>query len=255
MKLKSEIDNITLSYLKFQTPIENQRNIIVFVILFLDFLGIYPLLGDPFSFSYFIAAIIPVAIIHIWAIIYVVAPYKFEHSYYLLMGVYAIVNTYVFFLVTQKLLYLHIGATSLIPRVVGIVFFIGLIIFVNWLNLKALYSETYFKLQRKSSINVSWLAIGGLSYVFGQFVLMFVYSDSALMMIVIIGLSLLSIIIAYFSIYIHRYYFIKSNMEIIKKINPEFGLSKKEREVLFENRKTINIHNPSRKNKKRRKRK
>ena len=241
MKENSKIDNITLSYLRFQTPKENRGNIITFIILFMDFFGILPLLGEPFSYPYFLAAIIPVTLIHIWAIFYVVAPYKFEQSYYLLMGMYAVVNTYVYFLVTQKLLYLHIGITSSVPFIVGILFFIGLIVFMNWLNVKALYSGTYDKLQKKRSLNMPWLAVGTIGYLIGQMILMFVYSESAQMMILVIVISLLSVIIAYFSIFIHRYFFIKKNIEAVKQVHPTFGLSKKEREQWWEHRRNKKV--------------
>ncbi len=253
--MRPNADKITLSYLKFQTPEENRGNIIFFFLFFLDFLGIFPLLGEPFLYTYFIAAIIPVAVIHLWAIFYIIAPYKFEHSYYLLMGVFGVVNTYVYFLTTQKIIYLHVGLTGIAPRIFGIIFFLGLLIFVNWLNLKALYSGTYYKLQRKGSGNLVWLSIGALGFPIGQILLMFVYNERVVMMVLVIALTLLSIIIAYFSIFIHRYYFIRKNMEVVKKIDPRFGLSKKERGKRHENFKLVNVHNPSRKNKKRRKRK
>lgn len=257
MKEKANIDKITLSYLKLQSPKENRGNILTFFILFLNFFGLFPIIGDPFSLNYFIAAIIPVAIMHIWAIIYIIAPYKFEHSYYLLMGVYGVVNTYVYFLATQKLLYLHMGVISPVPFVVGIVFFIGLLVFMNWLNWKALYSGTYARLQKKGSGNMVWLSIGALGYPIGQLILTFVYSESVQMMIIIMLISVMSIIVAFFSIFIHRYFFIKKNMEIVKQISPGFGLPKEERSEVFKQRleQRKNTKNPSKKNRQRRNRK
>ena len=84
---QQNIDSNTLSYLKFQTPEMNKKNIIVFFIILLYFTGIIPIIGEPFSFSFFIAAIIPIALISIWAIVYVIDPYKNEKSYYLFFGI------------------------------------------------------------------------------------------------------------------------------------------------------------------------
>ncbi|MFJ7932763.1 hypothetical protein [Sporosarcina sp. NPDC096371] len=230
MNNKTTVDAITLSYLRFQTPRENRRNIITFFILFLDFLGIFPLLGDPFSYDFFIAALIPTVLLHIWAIIYIVDPYRFELSYYLFFGIYGIVNTYVLFLVIQKFLYFHLNVESKVPFLLGVLFLIGLLLAVNWINLKALYNGTYHKLQTKKSGNFSWImAASGLGYVLAQVMLTLIFNNSIKMMIIIIVLSLLSILPAYFSTSIHRYIFIRNNKDDLMKVYPQFALSKGER--------------------------
>ncbi|MFJ7970340.1 hypothetical protein [Psychrobacillus sp. NPDC096389] len=219
------------SYLRLQTPRENRSNIICFFLIFLYLIGLLPIVGEPFSFVYFIAAIIPIGIIQLWALIYLIAPYKFEKSYYLFFGIYGVVNTYIYFLVIQKLLYLNMGAQGRGPFLKGVLFFVALLVGVNLLNWKALYSGTYYKLQQKSTIPVSWLAIGGASYVLGQLILSFVYTDSAVFILLIVCISLLSLFTAFFSVYIHRYYFIGKNIELVMQMNPEFGmpLSKRHR--------------------------
>lgn len=149
MSSQAEVDKITLSYLNLLTPKENRRNIITFSLLFLDFFGIFPLLAEPFSYEFLMAAIIPTGLLHLWAIIYIVDPYRFELSNYLFFGIYGIVNTYVLFLVTQKFLYLHLQVSSNLPFIFGIVLFLSLLLIMNWINYKALHSGTYHKLQKK----------------------------------------------------------------------------------------------------------
>ena len=143
-----KLDQITTSYLRFQTPQVNRSNIIGFFLLFMYFLGIFPLVGAPFSLPFFIAAVIPVAILQIWAIVYLIDPYRFEKSYYLFFGVYGVVNTYVFFISIQKILYTNMRATGSTPIITGVIMLIALLIGMNWMNWKALYSGTYHKLQR-----------------------------------------------------------------------------------------------------------
>lgn len=186
-------------------------------------------MGDPFSLTYFSVALIPVAVIQIWAIIYLINPYKFEKSYYLFFGVYGVVNTFVYFLAIQKMIYINLSETGNLPFILGLILFIALLVGVNWMNWKALYSGTYLKLQQKSNIPFSWLSIGGISYVLGQFILSFIYTDSAISILVIVLLSFFSIVTAFFSIYIHRYFFICKNIEIVKQIYPDFGLPQSER--------------------------
>lgn len=226
---QQSIDEITLSYLKFQTPEVNKKNIIVFFLLFLYFIGIIPIIGEPFSAPFFMAAVIPIVLISIWAIVYLIDPYRNEKSYYLFFGIYGIVNTYVFFLVVVKLLYVNIGVEGIIPFVLWLLLFIALLVGVNILNIKALYSGTYDKLQKKKSINTSWTMIGALGYIIGQFILSFIYSDNGISTLLIVSISLLAILTSYFSVYIHRYYFIDKNMELVKQVYPDFGLPKSER--------------------------
>ncbi|MDQ0273324.1 hypothetical protein [Cytobacillus purgationiresistens] len=231
MKKQQEIDSITLSYLNFQTPKENRGNIIVFFLIFLDLLGLFPILSEPFSSQYFWAAFIPVAFMHIWALLYIIAPYKFERTYYLFFGIYGIVNTYVFSLSIQKFLSNYILTNTVLPIIIGLFLFIGLIIIINWANLKLLRSGTYANLQKKGTkVNTSpIIAASGLGYILGQLILAFVYSDSLIIMVFIFVLSILSVVTAYFSVFIHRYIFIQKNEVAVKKLYPEFGLPKSER--------------------------
>ena len=189
-----------------------------------------PILGVPFSFTYFMAAIVPVAIIQIWALFYLFAPYKFEKSYYLFFGIYGVVNTFVYFLAIQKLLYLHLESVGKAPVIIGFTLFVSLLVSINWLNIKALYTGTYHKMQQMKSINVRYLSFAGIGYVIAQLILTFIYSESAKMIIFIVLLSLLSLITAYFSVYIHRYYYISKNMALVKQVYPTFGLPLNERQ-------------------------
>ncbi|MEK3978478.1 hypothetical protein MKY37_05205 [Psychrobacillus sp. FSL K6-2836] len=222
-------NNIKLSYLNLESPQENRSGIIGYFLILLYVVGMIPILGVPFSFPFFLAAIIPIIIIQVWAIVYLIDPYKYEKSYYLFFGIYGVVNTYVFFLVILKLIYVNMEWKGSAPFVINLVLFILLLGGINWLNWKALYSGTYYKLQQKRTIPVVWTAIGGSSYIIGQIILSFIYSDSAVNILMIVGISILSLCTAFFSINIHRYFFINKNMDLVKQRFPEFGLPKSER--------------------------
>lgn len=221
--------NVFSSYLKFDSPKQNKQSIIGNFLVFLYLIGILPLLAIPFSLSFFLAAIIPTVLITIWGIILIIAPYKFEKSYYLFLGIYGVVNTYVYFVSIQKMLYINLGIDSWAPFLFNVILFILLIGGMNWMNWKALYSETYHKLQQKTSIPVGWASLAGVSYILGQIILSVVYTDSAISILIIVCLSLLSLFTAFLSINIHRYFFISKNMKKVKEMFPEFGLPKNER--------------------------
>lgn len=191
-------NNIKLSYLNLESPQENRSGIIGYFLILLYVVGMIPILGVPFSFPFFLAAIIPIIIIQVWAIVYLIDPYKYEKSYYLFFGIYGVVNTYVFFLVILKLIYVNMEWKGSAPFVINLVLFILLLGGINWLNWKALYSGTYYKLQQKRTIPVVWTAIGGSSYIIGQIILSFIYSDSAVNILMIVGISILSLCTAFF---------------------------------------------------------
>lgn len=224
-QVPEKVDPIIQSYLNLQSTSQNRGNVLCFVLLFLDFIGMMPIISVPFSMPYFLATGIPVLLINLWAIPFVVNPEKYEQPYYLFIGVYGIVNTYVYYVAIQKMLYLNLDVQGTLPFMVGAILLIGLLIFVNWLNLKALYSGTYYRLQNSKKGNIGLIAgIPGLSYVIGQFLLTFFTSDEAVFSMMIILLSILSIVTAYMSIYIHRYFFILKHMEDVKKLYPNFGM-------------------------------
>lgn len=196
-------------------------------------MGLFPIISEPFSFAYFLAAVIPIAILQVWAIIYLIDPFKYEKSYYLFFGVYGIVNTYIIYLVIQKFLYLNIGVKGYLPFIMIWGMFVAILVGINWLNLKALYTGTYYKLQQMKTISVAWVGIGGAGYVIGQILLSVFYTEFATYIILISCIFLLSILTAFFSINIHRYFFICRNLDIVKKVEPNFGLPKNERKFKY----------------------
>ncbi|CAN7151688.1 hypothetical protein [Rossellomorea sp. LjRoot5] len=233
MNKHKDIDPITLSYLNLQTPKENRRNIITFFIFFLDIIGLLPILGEPFSYAYFWPAVVPVAFIHIWAIVYLVAPFMFEKSYYLFFGIYGIVNTYVCFLVIQKYLYVYAGLDGRVPFILGALLLLGLLVFFQLFNHRLLYSGTYARLQRNDQkVTLSpILTASSIGYVIVHFLLSTFMTESLTMIIIVTGVSILSILTAFFSVSVHKYYFILKHEETVKKLYPQFGLPKRKRGI------------------------
>ncbi|MFJ8064656.1 hypothetical protein ACIQYS_08500 [Psychrobacillus sp. NPDC096426] len=127
------------------------------------------------------------------------------------------------------MMYINMGAQGSGSFIIGVLFFLVLLVGMNFLNWKALYSGTYYKLQQKSIIPVSWMSVGGAGYVLGQLILSFIYTVSAVFIVIIICISLLSLLTAYFSIFIHRYYYMSKNIKLVKQVYPEFGMPMSER--------------------------
>lgn len=224
---KLGVDKITASYLKLQSVKENRGNVVGFSLLFLNFFGLLLLIGTPFVFSLFMIGFIPTMIMNLWAILYVVNPYRFELSYYLYFGLFGFVNTFVWSLALVKILYFHLGVSAQLPIVLLFVIINSLPLLMNWLNYKMLYSGMYDKLQNKKDWKIPWLpfAILLVVLVFLRVVSTF-GNSSAAMGVIFICLLLLVILPAYFSTYVHKYFFLKNNMEIVLKVYPRFGQPK-----------------------------
>ncbi|MDL4842645.1 hypothetical protein [Aquibacillus rhizosphaerae] len=235
MRKYRDIDEIKLSYLRFQTPQELRGNVIVCFLILLDLMGVLPLLAEPFSWQFIWPIIIPVGLIHVGAIIYLVAPYRFEESYYLLIGIYGLVNSFVYFLAIQKFIYMFLGAENAIYFILGLIFFVGLLVLSQVINIKMLYSSTYRKLQKnEAKINVSpILTATGFGYIIAQVIMSTLVTTSIKWIVIILVLSIMSIITAFFSTNIHRYFYIRKNRNTVSKLYPEFGLPKKLRKSQF----------------------
>jgi len=224
---KLGVDKITASYLNLQSTKENRGNVIDFNLLFLDFFGLLPLIGEPFVYSLFMIGFIPAMIMNLWAILYIVDPYRFELSYYLYFGLYGFVNTFVLSLALVKILYFYLGVSGELPFIILLVFINSLPFLMNWLNYKMLYAGTYAKLQSKKDWKVPTFLL--LPPASGYFLYQFVDnygSPSVVMILLFVCLFMLTIITAYFSTNIHKYFFLKDNMDTVLQVYPRFGQPK-----------------------------
>lgn len=205
----------------------------MFFFVFLDLIGVLFLLGEPLIPSLFWGGMIPVIFIHLWAISYVIAPYTFEKSYYLFFGVYGVINTFVYFLVIQKLIYSHFQIFGTTPLILGSILFVSLLFIMNWMNTRLLYSGTYSRLQKgEKSVNLSPIVTAsGIGYVLAQVILSSFFVESVKILMIIGVFSILSVATAYFSTSIHKYIYIRRSIEKVKQVYPQFGLPKRERTV------------------------
>lgn len=130
-------------------------------------------------------------------------------------------------------MYAHLFITSPIPLIVGAILYGGLLITFNIFNIKALYSGLYAKLQKNGiKVNVSpIIAFSGVGYFIAQVIMSVVYSDSFTVILLVSLISLLAIVTAFFSTFVHRYFFIKKNSILVKEIYPDFGLPKNQRKI------------------------
>lgn len=220
---KLGVDKVTASYLKLQTPKENRGNILCFGLLFLNFFGLLPLIGEPFIYPLFMIAFIPTMIMNIWGVLYIVDPYRFELSYYLYFGVFGFITTFVLSIVLVKILHFHVGVHGKLPFICILLIVNSLPIVMNWLNYKMLYTGTYDKLQHKKDWKLPLILLPPAS---GYSIYVFVKrygSPEGPMILLLVCLFMITIFTAYFSTNIHKYFFLKRKMDIVLKVYPRFG--------------------------------
>lgn len=231
-KIEKKGKGLPLFYLThMQFPTQNRQNVIVFLLIFLDFMGVIPLLSDPFSKGYFLAGVIPVVALHIWGLLYIVAPFKFEKSYYLYMGLLGIITAYVYFIVAQKLLYIHVGVEGRLYELISFVFLVVVLVFFQIFNYKMLYSGQYDKLDKNpSGLNLSPIVTASsIGYIVAQFLLSLAVTDSFMMIVMVAAYSILTLIMAYIATYLHRYIYFLKNSDQLESMRSGFGRPKKER--------------------------
>ncbi|MCA0970761.1 hypothetical protein LCM20_09185 [Halobacillus litoralis] len=232
MKNDQEISEKTHLYLRLLGPRFNRQFVFLIVVLLLGLMGILPLLGVPFSKGYFYAAAVPSFMVLVWGIPQFIAPYRLEKLHHLYLGFSGFALTYIYFLVTQKLIYMHIGATHPGYFITGLLLFSFLLIVMWKVNREYLFEGSYYDPNRSQMSEASAKRIvraSGIGYVMGQVLLSLLVGDSFKMVLYIFIISLMAIFTAFMSTFVQRYWFIHQNLEAIKRLNPEYGLPKKER--------------------------
>ncbi|RWZ54501.1 hypothetical protein EQV77_14615 [Halobacillus fulvus] len=230
MEEHEKIDPKTFNYLRMLGPRSNRQNAAVFLIVLLDLVGVLPLLGVPFSPALFWAGIIPATVMNLWGLLYIIAPYKFEKSYFLFIGVLGLVTTYVYFLVIQKFLYLHIGVESSFYFIFGLFLLLALLVSMGILNHTYFFGGSYYDPEKKSigTFNTSpYVTASGVGYIIAQFIMSSFVTDSFQMVVLIAVMALLSVVTAFFATFLHRYFFIIENEQALKNTYHDFGLPKK----------------------------
>ncbi|MGM1021810.1 MAG: hypothetical protein ACQEXV_14945 [Bacillota bacterium] len=91
-------------------PVNSIRsNVIILVLLLLDLFLIIPLVGNPYIAVYVYVLMPPIVIINIWALVLVIMPRKLQLNYILFRGVFGLVCSIGFMIMTQKFAYGMLG--------------------------------------------------------------------------------------------------------------------------------------------------
>ncbi|WP_079527548.1 hypothetical protein [Halobacillus hunanensis] len=228
------------------SPGDIRFHALIHVLLFTDLLGFGSLLGDPKIPFFIYLAIIPVIILNLWLILYLVAPYKFELSFVLFYGVWGVLTSFLYFLVTQKFLYTIVQFESLLFFYLGLAFYLITIVSVLVTHYLSLYDKV--KIPDGPGAWPRWLAIvPGVGYLFAQLILSAINSDDikALLFVGCVILTMLYPILM--TRLTHQYFFLRKHKKEVMKIYSGLGKPKKDRKF---DKKNSNKHKRKTKRKK-----
>ncbi|WP_367038056.1 hypothetical protein [Rossellomorea marisflavi] len=147
------------------------------------------------------------------------------------MGVLGVAVAYLYFIVSQKLMYVNVGVEGPLYAVISAVLLVAALVFFQIFNYRMLYSGTYDRLDEDpSSFNLSpIITASSIGYIVAQFLISLTVSQSFKMMVLVAAYSVLILIMAYIATYLHRYIYILQYPEQLKSMYSGFGRPKKER--------------------------
>ncbi|MEC2159606.1 hypothetical protein [Virgibacillus halodenitrificans] len=205
--------------------------IAVWTFLLLDLCAL-PLLYPRVNIIYYVT--IPLLVfIHLWAIrLLIKNTYSTQFECLLFIGVHGVIGSICYFILIQKTAYFNLGIRAPMYYVISTILYLlitGILVsyqFYKYSSIKKKTMQSVRKEREKESSNKYGYVIvlfPALGYTLSQTVMK--QSDVAMYSLVYFAFLLLSIVLAYFAAkYLHKYFFMKANMEFVRFQTP----SKKE---------------------------
>jgi len=192
----------------------------------LDALCIIPVVGDTFSKGYFIAGIIPITLINIWAVAILfrnVYSTQMEMLYFVLAN--STVLAFCYFLIAQKIVYINGRVESRAFFIISLLFYIGWIIYFTQYIFKK-YANMKWKFGQKNLLldllRIILLLLPSNGYNFYHFYVKGNPFELYITSFIYLSLGILPIYLAI--LFIHRILFIRANPRLFRFYEP----SKKE---------------------------
>ncbi|MFD2922403.1 hypothetical protein [Halobacillus naozhouensis] len=219
------------NYLKLEEHGEVRSRGILHVLILTDLMGLFTLLGpSELTFALPIATVLGI-ILNVWALLYLIAPYRFESSFFLFFGTWGLFTSFIMFLVIQKFLYNIFQYHSLQFFYISLTLYILCIIGVQVLHLLFLYE----RLTPPKGPRRNWTPLvaitPALSYVIGQLVYSMIVSEDIKALIFVACESLLILYPIFCIKFIHQYYFLIKNKQSLNEKYPNLNLPKKNRKL------------------------
>lgn len=206
---ESEYDrNAFESYLSLY-PVEGIRlNVSILVMFFLNLFIAIPVFSVPYESFYAYVLLPPLAIMNLWALALIIAPKKLQLNYVLFRGVFGIVCSMGFLIVTQKFAY---SVLQLNTPWYGIGSFAayGFALYSYIRSHVQKLKKPRDERQKRSGMSiVSLTVVTGLGYLLANLSLMFVNGETVTIVLMCVY-AMLAFIVFHFILEIHRYYWLR----------------------------------------------
>ncbi len=209
-------------------PSEIRSKTIFQVLILSDFLGFFLLVGLPELSFILNLVLIPVITLNFWALLYIIAPYRFELSFVLFNGFWGFVTSFIYFLVTQKYIYNILEFESLLFFNLGLSFYFLSVLSV--LVIQHLLLNDKIKIPEGLNAWSNWISI--VPYLcFGFVELIFIATKSDdIKPLIFVGVVLVVMVFPVSTVkLIHQYIYLRKYQQEVKAEYQDLGKPKKDR--------------------------
>ncbi|UVI28827.1 hypothetical protein [Paenibacillus spongiae] len=196
------------AYLSLYPASGIRLNAAVLVLFFLNLFLVIPVLSVPYVPLYAYLLIPALIVMNVWALALIIAPRKLQLNYVLFRGVFGLVCSAGFMIVTQKLAYSGLRLTTPWYALVSFTAYGFALYHYARSHIRKLESPPKQRQDRTGMPMVSLTALTGLGYLLANLSLMFV-SEETVTIILMCVYTMLAFIMFHFILELHRYYWLK----------------------------------------------
>lgn len=184
----------------------------ILVLFFLNLFLIIPVMSVPYKPIYAHILFPPLAVMNVWAAALIIAPRKLQLNYVLFRGVFGIVCSLGFMIVTQKFAYEGLGFET--PwYALGSFAAYGFALYQYIRSHIRKLESPRKKREEDSGISmVTLTALTGLGYLLANLSLIFV-SEETVAIVLMCVYSMLAFVMFHFILELHRYYWLRQTRE------------------------------------------
>lgn len=215
-QLKPEYIKHYINYNNMGVSIMRQF-IIFFLFVFCDLFIVLSAFSDPFEPWYVYTVVPPILLLHFFALWILISPYKRQVQAFLYVGIYSIIASLGFLIITHKMMYSMMRLTSPVYMILIVIIYLLIVYFFLRWHLKRIATGFYYysngrSKQVKPVGNSIYLVYAGLGVFIGQLALGF--TNGQIMYSVFASATFaLAIVTGCQSLYLHKYILIRRHPE------------------------------------------
>lgn len=190
-------------------PVSGIRlNAAILVLFFLNLFLVIPVLSVPYEPLYAYILLPPLVVMNVWALALIAAPQKLQLNYILFRGVFGIVCSVGFMVITQKFAYSGLKLTTPLYAAGSFAAYGFALYQYARSHIRKLESPRKHSQGRSGMSIMTLTVLTGLGYLLANLSLMFV-SEETVTIVLMCVYALLAFVMFHFILELHRYYWLK----------------------------------------------